>query len=221
MIYIIIGIFISLLFVFFSYLDNIIEKAISKTRGILDAVCYKISEFNNVLKKYNIPAPSNIFVKTDENFSKLTDIEKKAVIAASNGLFKERVKKDKLEKKLYKLAGLKNSDCFLFAEIITGLVALFILLFSLIGFVYLTIEVEEFKDKIKIYSDVTCNVRPYEAEVNELLYEIQHGKNLAKNHYWTSFRSKKWLELDETPLFTIKNTKGFNTVPQINIKAEE
>lgn len=220
MIYIIIGIFISLLFVFFSYLDNILRKIIDKTQGTLNAVNYKINKFNDVLKKYNILVPSNMFVKTDENFNKLTDIEKKTVIAASNGLFKERIKRSKLEKKLDKLLYLNKFDYFT-AKFIIGFVAVLTLSISLIAFVILTVEIEQIKDKTRIYSDVTNNIKPYEAEVNELLYKIQHGKNLAKNYYWTSFRSKKWLELDETPLFTIKNTKGFNTVPQINIKREE
>lgn len=220
MIYIIIGIFISLLFIFFSCLNNIVRKAINKTQGTLDAARYKISKFNDVLKKYNISAPSNMFVKTDENFNKLTDIEKRAVIVASNGIFKEKIKKNKLERKLDKLLCLNNFDYF-YVKTITGLVAFFTLSISLFAFVTLTVEIEQIKDKARIYSDVTNNIKPYEAEVNELLYKIQHGKNLAKNHYWTSFRSKKWLELDETPLFTIKNTKGFNTVPQINIKKEE
>lgn len=220
MIYIIIGIFISLLFVFFSCLDNILRKIIDKTQGTLNAVNYKINKFNDVLKKYNISVPSNMFVKTDENFNKLTDIEKKTVIAASNGLFKERTKRIKLEKKLDKLLYLNKFDYFP-AEFIIGFVAFLTLSISLIAFVTLTVEIEQIKDKTRIYSDVTNNIKPYEAEVNELLYKIQHGKNLAKNHYWTSFRSKKWLELDETPLFTIRNTKGFNTVPQINIKREE
>lgn len=220
MIYIIIGIFISLLFVFFSYLDNILRKIIDKTQGTLNAVNYKINKFNDVLKKYNILVPSNMFVKTDENFNKLTDIEKKTVIAASNGLFKERIKRSKLEKKLDKLLYLNKFDYFT-AKFIIGFVAVLTLSISLIAFVTLTVEIEQIKDKARIYSDVTNNIKPYEAEVNELLYEIQHGKNLAKNYYWTSLRSKKWLELDETPLFTIKNTKGFNTVPQINIKKEE
>lgn len=213
MIYIIIGIFISLLFVFFSCLDDILRKIFEKTQGTLNAVNYKISEFNNILKKYNIPAPSNMFVKTDENFNKLTDIEKRAVIAASNGFFKEKIKKNKLERKLDKLFHLNNFDYF-YVKFITGLVAFFTLSISLIAFATLTIEMKEYEDKIKVYSDITNNIKPYEAEVNELLYEIQHGKNLAKNYYWTSLRSKKWLELDETPLFTIKNTKGFNTVPK-------
>ena len=161
-----------------------------------------------------------MFVKTDENFNKLTDIEKKAVIAASNGIFKEKIKRNKLERKLDKLLCLNNFDYF-YVKTITGLVAFFTLSISLIAFATLTVEIEQIKDKARIYSDVTNNIKPYEAEVNELLYKIQHGKNLAKNYYWTSLRSKKWLELDETPLFTIKNTKGFNTVPQINIKKEE
>lgn len=220
MIYIIIGIFISLLFVFFSCLDNILRKIIDKTQGTLNAVNYKINKFNDVLKKYNISAPSNMFVKTDENFNKLTDIEKETVIAASNGLFKEKIKRNKLEKKLDKLLYLNKFDYFP-AEFIIGFVAFLTLSISLIAFVTLTVEIEQIKDKTRIYSDVTNNIKPYEAEVNELLYKIQHGKNLAKNYYWTSFRSKKWLELDETPLFTIRNTKGFNTVPQINIKREE
>ena len=220
MIYIIIGIFISLLFVFFSCLDNILRKIIDKTQGTLNAVNYKINKFNDVLKKYNISVPSNMFVKTDENFNKLTDIEKETVIAASNGLFKKRIKRIKLEKKLDKLLYLNKFDYFP-AKFIIGFVAFFTLSISLIAFVTLTVEIEQIKDKTRIYSDVTNNIKPYEAEVNELLYKIQHGKNLAKNHYWTSFRSKKWLELDETPQFTIKNTKGFNTVPQINIKREE
>lgn len=50
---------------------------------------------------------------------------------------------------------------------------------------------------------------------------ILSNNNYDLYYYWTSLRSKKWLELDETPLFTIKNTKGFNTVPKINIKSEE
>ena len=220
MIYIIIGIFISLLFVFFSCLDDILRKIIDKTQGTLKAVNYKIDKFNEVLKEYNIPVPSNMFVKTDENFNKLTDIEKKAVIAASNGIFKEKIKRNKLERKLDKLLCLNNFDYF-YVKTITGLVAFFTLSISLIAFATLTVEIEQIKDKARIYSDVTNNIKPYEAEVNELLYKIQHGKNLAKNYYWTSLRSKKWLELDETPLFTIKNTKGFNTVPQINIKKEE
>lgn len=220
MIYIIIGIFISLLFVFFSCLDNILRKIINKTQGTLNAVNYKINKFNDALKKYNIPAPSNMFVKTDENFNKLTDIEKRAVIAASNGFFKEKIKKNKFERKLDKLLYLNKFDYF-YAKFITGFISFFTLSISLIAFVTLTVEIEQIKDKTRIYSDVTNNIKPYETEVNELLYKIQHGKNLAKNHYWTSFRSKKWLELDETPLFTIKNTKGFNTVPQINIKREE
>jgi len=220
MIYIIIGIFISLLFVFFSYLDNILRKIIDKTQGTLNAVNYKINKFNDVLKKYNIQVPGNMFIKTDENFNKLTDIEKKTVIAASNGLFKEKLKKNKLERKLDKLLCLNKFDYF-YAKFITGFVSFFTLSISLITFATLTVGIEQIKDKTRIYSDVTNNIKPYEAEVNELLYEIQHGKNLAKNYYWTSFRSKKWLELDETPLFTIKNTKGFNTIPQINIKAKE
>lgn len=220
MIYIIIGIFISLLFVFFSCLDNILRKIIDKTQGTLNAVNYKINEFKDVLKKYNISVPSNMFVKTDENFNKLTDIEKETVVAASNGLFKERIKRNKLERKLDKLLYLNKFDYFP-AKSIIGFVAFLTLSISLIAFVTLTVEIEQIKDKTRIYSDVTNNIKPYEAEVNELLYKIQHGKNLVKNYYWTSFRSKKWLELDETPLFTIKNTKGFNTVPQINIKREE
>lgn len=220
MIYIIIGIFISLLFVFFNCLNDILRKIIDKTQGTLKAVNYKIDKFNEVLKEYNIPVSGNMSVKTDENFNKLTDIEKKTVIAASNGIFKEKIKRNKLERKIDKLFHLNNFDYF-FAKFITGFVSFFTLSISLIAFATLTVEIEQIKDKTRIYSDVTNNIKPYEAEVNELLYKIQHGKNLAKNHYWTSFRSKKWLELDETPLFTIKNTKGFNTVPQINIKREE
>ena len=194
MIYIIIGIFISLLFVFFSCLDDILRKIIDKTQGTLKAVNYKIDKFNEVLKEYNIPVPSNMFVKTDENFNKLTDIEKKAVIAASNGIFKEKIKRNKLERKLDKLLCLNNFDYF-YVKTTTGLVAFFTLSISLIAFATLTVEIEQIKDKARIYSDVTNNIN--------------------------SLRSKKWLELDETPLFTIKNTKGFNTVPQINIKKEE
>lgn len=216
MIYIIIGIFISLLFVLFCCLNNIANNICNKTKGKLEAVNCKIYNFKEVLKKYNITIPSNIIEKTKE-YNKLTDIEKKAVLAASNGIFKQTLIKEKLENKYGKFFKLSRTDFYLL-QFIIGLAGFFTLVISLIAFATITVEMKECEDKIKVYSDMENNVRPYEEDVVELIYKVKHGKELAKNHYWTSLRTKRWLELDETPLNTIKNTKGFNTIPPRTIE---
>jgi len=223
MIYIIVSSFFCLWFLFSCFYVNHIKKSLQKINGKIFASDEKLKSFKEVMLNKNIVITDtimNFLIEKDknENYNKLTDGEKNLINISAYGYYKEREIERKLinkKRKIEKLNDYLKQDYSLFAVVkwVLGFLGVVILTISICILSYYEYEARYFKNKIETYSDTTNNVRPYEEDVMEILTEIHHSKDAINNNYLFSFRTKKWLSLNEASLKNIKDTKGFNIVP--------